>query len=64
MTTEPAVAPSSVNPDEFNPFLSMAEEFDRAADHLGLDEGLREVLRMPNRELTVSLPVMMDNGNI
>ena len=64
MTTLPAIAPSSVNPDEFNPFLSMAEEFDRAADHLGLDEGLREVLRMPNRELKVSLPVMMDDGHI
>lgn len=50
--------------DEFNPFLSMAKGFDTASDHLGLDEGLREVLRTPDRELKVALPVIMDNGSI
>ena len=50
--------------DEFNPFLSMAKGFDTAADHLNLDEGLREVLRQPDRELKVSLPILMDDGEV
>jgi len=50
--------------DEFNPFLAMARRFDVAADRLGLDDGLREVLRTPDKELTVSIPVQMDNGKL
>ena len=50
--------------DEFNPFLSMARLFDAAAGHLGLDEGVREVLRRPDREMTVAIPVMMDSGKL
>ena len=38
--------------------------FDRAADRLGLDDGVRELLRVPWRELRVSVPVRMDNGSI
>ena len=50
--------------DEFNPFLSMAQLFDTAADHLGLEKGLRDVLRTPDREMTVAIPVVMDDGRI
>ncbi len=50
--------------DEFNPFLSMAKGFDTAADHLGLDEGVRDVLRRPDRELTVAIPVVKDDGKL
>jgi glutamate dehydrogenase (NAD(P)+) len=50
--------------DEYNPFLSMARGFDEAADILALDEGLREVLRQPERELKVALPILMDNGTV
>ena len=38
--------------------------FDRAADRVGVDYGMREVLRRPARELTVSVPVRMDDGRI
>ena len=38
--------------------------FDQAADRLELDDGIREMLRMPWRELQVSVPVRMDNGRI
>ncbi len=38
--------------------------FDRAADRLGLNDGVRELLRRPWRELTVSVPIRMDDGNI
>ncbi len=58
------VAPPPAQPDEFNPFLSMAKGFDTAADHLGLDEGVREVLRRPDREMTVAIPVVMDDGKM
>ncbi len=61
MSTAPKVkAPM----DEFNPFQAMAQRFDVASDKLGLDEGLREVLRTPDKELTVAIPVMMDSGKL
>jgi len=63
MSIDAAIAESKAKQDEFNPFLSMAKGFDTAADHLGLDEGLREVLRQPDRELKVSLPILMDDGS-
>ena len=63
MPSGPAIAENQALRDEFNPFLSMAKGFNTAADHLNLDEGLREVLRQPDRELAVSLPVLMDDGS-
>ncbi|MEX1025043.1 MAG: Glu/Leu/Phe/Val dehydrogenase [Planctomycetota bacterium] len=50
--------------NEFNPFLAMAERFEAAADVLGLEAGVREVLRTPDRELTVAIPVLMDDKTI
>jgi glutamate dehydrogenase (NAD(P)+) len=40
------------------------QQFDHAADKLDLDPGLRKVLRVPKRELTVNFPVTMDDGNV
>src|SRR5512139_594290 len=37
---------------------------DAAADVLYLDEGIRAILRQPERTLVVSLPVKMDNGQV
>jgi glutamate dehydrogenase (NAD(P)+) len=56
--------PANTNRDEFNPFHSMAHQFGLAADLLELDEGTRDVLRQPDRELTVSLPILKDDGSI
>ncbi|HLG51819.1 MAG: Glu/Leu/Phe/Val dehydrogenase [Chloroflexi bacterium] len=39
-------------------------QFDRAADRLNLEPGLRRVLRTCKRELTVNFPVRMDDGEI
>jgi glutamate dehydrogenase (NAD(P)+) len=39
-------------------------QFDHAADRLDLDPGLRKVLRVPKRELTVNFPVTMDDGHV
>ena len=47
-----------------NPFETALEQFDRAADLLGLDPGMREVLRRPKRQLIVSVPTKMDDGSI
>jgi glutamate dehydrogenase (NAD(P)+) len=39
-------------------------QFDLAADKLSLDDGMRRVLRVPQRELTVNFPVTMDDGSV
>ena len=39
-------------------------QFDAAAEQLDLDPGLRRVLRVPKRELTVNFPVTMDDGSV
>jgi glutamate dehydrogenase (NAD(P)+) len=50
--------------DEFNPLLSAEARLDNAAKLLGLDEGLQKVMRSPSREVTVHIPVMLDDGRI
>src|SRR5881396_733877 len=47
-----------------NPFEIAQKQFDTAADHLNLDPWLREVLRRPKRQLVVSIPTKMDNGEV
>jgi len=39
-------------------------QFDLAAERLGLDPGMRLVLREPRREFTVHFPVHMDDGSV
>src|SRR6476661_1231265 len=50
--------------NEENPFESMMSRFDRAAELLDLEPGLYKVLRHAEKEITVSVPVLMDNGEI
>ena len=45
-----------------NPFLIAQQQFDRAADILELPQGIGAILRVPNRELTVTFPVKLDSG--
>ena len=40
------------------------QQFLTSAHRLGLDEGLRQILSEPKRELTVHFPVRMDNGEV
>jgi glutamate dehydrogenase (NAD(P)+) len=49
---------------EINPWEAQAARFDMAAQKLNLDEGMWKVLRYPNRELIVHIPVAMDNGKL
>jgi glutamate dehydrogenase (NAD(P)+) len=48
---------------EENPFDSMMERFDEAAHLLNLDPNIYKILRWPNREITLYIPVLMDDGN-
>src|SRR5688572_9820119 len=45
-------------------FNAMLQEFDGAARLLGLDPGIWKILTTPKRQITVSCPVQMDNGEI
>ncbi len=49
---------------EVNPWESASHRFDEAAELLRLDDGMRKVLRQPSMELTVNIPVMLDDGRI
>ena len=49
---------------EDNAFESMMSRFDHAARLLKLDPDLYKVLRVPNREITIYIPVYMDDGHI
>ena len=47
-----------------NPFTTAQSQLDEAAARLGLDEATHELLRWPQLELKVTLPVEMDDGRI
>ncbi|HEX8995992.1 MAG TPA: Glu/Leu/Phe/Val dehydrogenase [Ktedonobacterales bacterium] len=47
-----------------NIWSTALEQFEHAADRLGISENVRATLRLPERELTVNFPVRMDDGNI
>jgi glutamate dehydrogenase (NAD(P)+) len=47
-----------------NIFNAMLQEFDGAARLLGLDPGIWKILTHPKRQITVSCPIQMDNGQI
>jgi len=48
----------------FNPFEMAQTQFDRVADMLGLEPGVRELLRWPLREYHFTIPVRMDDGSV
>ena len=50
--------------ESLNPFEIAQRQFDTAAEKMGLDDGMREVLRNPKRQLLVSVPTVMDDGTV
>lgn len=50
--------------DKENPFESMMSRFNIAAEKLGLDNEMYNVLKSPYKQVIVSLPVTMDDGSI
>jgi glutamate dehydrogenase (NAD(P)+) len=51
-----------IMPEELNPFAIAQKQLDQAAQIMGLDPAVHELLRWPLRELHVTLPVYMDDG--
>jgi len=62
--------PAIIRPDkqtflaEENPFEAMMERFDHAAKLLSLDRGLYKVLRNPEKQIIVSVPILRDSGEV
>src|SRR6266545_731408 len=50
--------------NEKNPWLAAAARFEEAAKRLQLDDGMRKVLGTPSKELTVHIPVQLDDGRL
>jgi glutamate dehydrogenase (NAD(P)+) len=50
--------------NEKNPWLAAAARFDEAALRLKLDDGMCKVLRTPTKEITVNIPVQLDDGRL
>ncbi len=63
MATHSLSVPISLE-NEKNPWIAAAARFDEAAMRLKLDDGMRKVLRTPTKELTVHIPVLLDDGRL
>lgn len=50
--------------DRENPFESMMSRFRIAARHLGLNEETYNVLKSPDKQVIINLPITMDDGSI
>jgi glutamate dehydrogenase (NAD(P)+) len=60
-----STAPVSISlQNEKNPWLAAAARFDEAALRLKLDDGMCKVLRTPTKEITVNIPVSLDDGRL
>ncbi len=51
-------------PEQMNAFQIAQSQFDRVAELLDLERGVREVLRWPTREFTFRIPVRMDDNSL
>lgn len=50
--------------DKENPLESMMSRFDEAARILGISEETYNILKIPVKQVTVGLPITMDNGKV
>lgn len=50
--------------EELNPFAIAQQQLGQAAEIMGLDPAIHELLRWPMRELHVTIPVKMDDGSV
>jgi glutamate dehydrogenase (NAD(P)+) len=56
--------PTLTREQEMNTWLAAEVRFDNAAEKLRLDDGMRKVLKSPTREITVNIPVQLDDGRL
>jgi glutamate dehydrogenase (NAD(P)+) len=64
MITDIALEHDPALVQELNPWLAAENRFNEAANRLDMDEGLQKVLRTPSREITVYIPVVLDDGRV
>jgi glutamate dehydrogenase (NAD(P)+) len=70
MSTTSRPSPLLIRPEkdtflnEENPFEAMMSRFDYAAQRLSLDPGLYKVLRSPEKQIIVSVPILLDSGEV
>ncbi|HEU4673752.1 MAG TPA: Glu/Leu/Phe/Val dehydrogenase [Candidatus Limnocylindrales bacterium] len=62
--TQQAIHPAAAETAGARAIAAAGEQFGAAADHLGLDPGIRAVLGVPQREWTVHFPVKRDDGSV
>src|SRR5207244_4465432 len=51
-------------PEEMNVYQNAEARFEVAANKLGLEQGLYRFLKWPSKEITLYIPVGMDNGQL
>ncbi|MCL2517073.1 MAG: Glu/Leu/Phe/Val dehydrogenase [Oscillospiraceae bacterium] len=49
---------------KYNPFENAQKQFDNMAEYLGLEDGMKNFLREPMKEIHFNIPIKMDNGSI
>ena len=54
----------SKHSQKINNFKAFCDQFERAATELGLDKNLADSIMMPDRELSVEVPLNKDDGSI
>ncbi|MFT4038573.1 MAG: Glu/Leu/Phe/Val dehydrogenase [Thermomicrobiales bacterium] len=64
IASETSAAAAIVPAHEPDLFEVAVAQFDIAADVLGLDDDMRKILRVCQREMTVHFPVEMDDGSV
>lgn len=50
--------------DQLNPFESMLQRFNTAAELINLDKDIYEILKSPSKQVAASLPITMDDGTV
>ncbi|MCW5853484.1 MAG: Glu/Leu/Phe/Val dehydrogenase [Anaerolineae bacterium] len=55
--------PTATTVKQNNPYQNALQQLDKALSFLDVEPGLADVLKKPQRELTVHFPVAMDNGS-
>src|SRR3712207_9513064 len=58
MTIEHAVE------EELNPWLATEARINEVAERLSLEDGMSKILSAPDREITVNIPVTLDDGRL
>ncbi|HTP67743.1 MAG TPA: Glu/Leu/Phe/Val dehydrogenase [Dongiaceae bacterium] len=56
--------PVTTVPEEMNVYQNAEARFEVAANKLGLEQGVYRYLRYPDKEITLYIPVGMDNGQL